>query len=304
MKLPKKLRLKKMYELKKLTERCYYVDSPSKVGIVLLDSENVLLIDAGNDKDSAKKTLRIIDSMGWRVQKILATHSHADHVGGAAYIVKKTGAAVYAKGIEKAFIEYTVLEPTYVWGGDPHSGLCNKIFLAPPCNNVSDISEIDLPDGFEILELYGHSFDQVGLLTPDGVAFIADAVVTADVINKHGVSFTFDVGGFLDTLERLKTLKADTYFLTHGEPTDDLLPLIEFNIEKVDEVCGIILEKCKVPSSFEDILKCIFDAYSRHINEMQYSIIGSSLKGYLTYLRQLGKIEPIAQNNYLLWKIV
>lgn len=44
-----------MYELVQVSERSYYIQSPSKIGLVRLDSQNVCLIDSGNDKDAGRK---------------------------------------------------------------------------------------------------------------------------------------------------------------------------------------------------------------------------------------------------------
>ena len=44
-----------MYELIQLTERTYYIKSPTNIGLFRLDEKNVCLIDSGNDKDAGRK---------------------------------------------------------------------------------------------------------------------------------------------------------------------------------------------------------------------------------------------------------
>lgn len=290
-----------MYELCKITKDCYYVDSPTKVGIVKTGDNTVLLIDGGSDKDAAKKVLKVLDSQGWTAKKVLVTHSHADHIGGLSHIVEKTGAVAFAKGAECSFVEHTFLEPLYVWGGYPHKGIRNKIFWAQP-TPVSDVSEIGLGDDYEIIDLYGHSTEQVGIITPDKTAYIGDAVSSETTLEKYGVTFLFDVKGFIDTLEKLKSVEANIFVPSHCEPTDDILPLVEKNLKKTYEVCDIVVDICSTPSDFDTILKNVFDRYSRALNENQYSIIGSSIRSYLSYLRDERRIEPIIQNNFMLWK--
>ena len=41
-----------MYELIRVSDRCYYIDSPAKVGVLELGEGQVCLIDSGNDKDA------------------------------------------------------------------------------------------------------------------------------------------------------------------------------------------------------------------------------------------------------------
>lgn len=44
-----------MYELIQISDRSYYIQSPSKIGLVKLNEKEVCLIDSGNDKDAGRK---------------------------------------------------------------------------------------------------------------------------------------------------------------------------------------------------------------------------------------------------------
>ena len=43
-----------MYELMQVSDNCYYIQSPAKIGLVKLNDKEVCLIDSGNDKDAGK----------------------------------------------------------------------------------------------------------------------------------------------------------------------------------------------------------------------------------------------------------
>jgi len=92
-----------MYELIEAGARTFYFDAPAKVGAYLLPDNGVLLIDSGSDKDAAKKILRICAEKGWTVSAILATHSHADHIGGNQVIQNKTGICQRIRGRGRPF---------------------------------------------------------------------------------------------------------------------------------------------------------------------------------------------------------
>ena len=74
-----------MYELHQVTESCYYIQSPAKIGLIKLDGNDVCLIDSGNDKETGRKIRQILDENGWRLRAIYNTHSNADHIGGNKY---------------------------------------------------------------------------------------------------------------------------------------------------------------------------------------------------------------------------
>lgn len=80
-----------MLELMQVSERCYYIQSPAKIGLVKLDDNNVCLIDSGNDKDTGRKVRRILDEHQWKLIAIYNTHSNADHIGGNKYLQSQTG---------------------------------------------------------------------------------------------------------------------------------------------------------------------------------------------------------------------
>ena len=108
-----------MYELIQVAGNSYYIQSPAKIGLVKTGEQVVCLIDSGNDKDAGKKVRKHLEANGWTLKAIYNTHSHADHIGGNKYLQAQTGCDIFAPGIERDFTEHPVLEPFYLYGGDP-----------------------------------------------------------------------------------------------------------------------------------------------------------------------------------------
>ena len=91
-----------MYELVKITDQSYYIESPAKIGVYVTGG-GVYLIDAGNDRDAGRRVRKVLDEQGWKLLGILVTHSNADHIGGCQYLQRQTGCKVFAPGIEAQF---------------------------------------------------------------------------------------------------------------------------------------------------------------------------------------------------------
>ena len=287
-------------ELIQLGEKTYYIKNPTNIGVYKIDENNVYLIDSGNDKDAGKKILKIMDAQGWNVKGIISTHSNADHIGGNKLIQDRTGCPVYAFGMEKFFTEYPIMEPSFLFSGLPIKDLRNKFLLAKE-SVVTDINH-NLPEGLEYFSLKGHFFDMIGIKTDDEVYFLADSLVSEETIKKYHLFFLYDVKEYFKTLDFLSDLNGKMYIASHCEATDNIVPIINANRDKVKEICDTIYSLCENEIIFEDILQKIFDVYGLTMNINQYVLIGSTIKSYLSYLYEEGKISFEFKENKMFWK--
>ena len=290
-----------MYELIQLSEQSYYIQCPAKIGVIKTGDEEVCLIDSGNDKDAGKKVRRILEERGWKLKAIYNTHSHADHIGGNKYLAGQTGCSIYAPAIESAIASHTILEPMFLYGANPPKALRHKFLMAQECP-AQPLSEEVLPEGWEIIPLPGHSFDMAGYRIPDGTVFLADCLSGPEALEKHPIGFLVDVGKYYETLQLVQTLEAKYFVPSHDDVTEEIAPIARLNIEKVYEISDKILEICREPVCFEQLLKKLFDIYELELSFEQYALVGSTVRSYLTWLSDNGRIKDIIDRNLLLWK--
>ena len=290
-----------MYELTQITENCSIIQSPAKIGLVRLSGQDVCLIDSGNDKDAGRKIRQILDANRWHLTAIYNTHSNADHIGGNQYLQRQTGCRVFVPGIDCAFTRYPVLEPAFLYGAFPLKELRHKFLMAQE-SDAQELTAESLPDGFEILPLPGHFFDMVGFRTPDDVVFLADCLSSRETLEKYQIGFIYDVAAYLQTLEMVKSLQAKIFVPSHAGITEEIAPLAQTNINKVLEVAERITEICREPLCFEAILKKLFDFYSLTMNFEQYVLVGSTVRSYLSWLKEQGRLQALFEENTLLWK--
>lgn len=292
-----------MYELIQVNEKTYYIDCPAKIGVYLAGDNDVYLIDSGNDKDAGRKVRQILEKNDWRLRGILNTHSNADHIGGNQYLQAQTGCRVFAGGIEAAFTSYPLLEPSFLYGAFPCKDLRHKFLLAKP-SEVTPFASPDFPQELEIIPLPGHFFDMVGFRTPDNTVFLADCLSSRETLDKYAVSFIYDVAAYLQTLAKVENMSAAMFVPAHAEAGADLRELVQYNRDKVWQVAELILAVCREPLNFEVILQRLFEAYKLAMNFEQYVLVGSTVRSYLAWLKDSGKISAEFVDNMLLWRTV
>ena len=290
-----------MYELIQVSERSYYIQSTAKIGLVRLAGQGVCLIDSGNDKDAGRKVRQLLDTNGWRLTAIYNTHSNADHIGGNKYLQGQTGCKIYAPGIDCAFTRHPVLEPSFLYGGYPCKELRHKFLMAQE-SDAQELTQESLPEGFEIIPLPGHFFDMVGFRTPDDVVYLTDCLSSRETLDKYQIGFIYDVAAYLDTLEMVKSLRAKMFVPAHAAASEDVADLAQYNIDKVLEIADKITGICQEPLCFEAILQKLFADYGLTMNFEQYALVGSTVRSYLAWLKDTGRVNALFENNMLLWQ--
>ncbi|MBR4474301.1 MAG: MBL fold metallo-hydrolase [Oscillospiraceae bacterium] len=290
-----------MFELIQISERDYYIQSPAKIGLIRLNDSDICLIDSGNDKDAGRKVRQILDANKWHLTAIYNTHSNADHIGGNQYLQRQTGCSVYAPGIDCAFTRHPILEPSFLYGAYPPKDLRHKFLMAQE-SDARELTPDVLPDGFQIIPLPGHFFDMVGFRTPDDTVFLADCLSSRQTLEKYQIGFIYDVAAYLKTLETVKTMQAKMFVPSHAPACPEIAALAQINIDKVLEIAERIVELCRQPLCFEAILQKLFAVYSLEMSFEQYVLVGSTVRSYLAWLKDTGRMNVLFEDNMLLWQ--
>ena len=239
-----------MYNLNKVGERTYYIDSPTNIGIYKLNESDICLIDSGNDKEAGRKINKILKENNFNLKYIISTHSNADHIGGNEFLQKRTDCKIISTEIENLFIKYPILEPSFLYGGYPIKSIRNKFLMAKESNPTDTIE--NLPKGLEYIKLGGHFFDMIGIKTSDNVYFLADCVFGENIIKKYHISFIYNVDEFLKTLDFVENLEGNLFIPSHAPICEDIKPLVKINRDKVHEIIKTIFTCCKSSISLSE----------------------------------------------------
>lgn len=289
-----------MYELEQTGKQSYYINCPAKIGVYKQNDSDIYLIDSGNDKEAGKKVLKFAAQNNWKIKGIINTHSNADHIGGNHYLQQQTGCPVFTHGIEIAFTNHPILEPSFLYGGYPCKELRSKFLLAKE-SVAHDITHEDFPQELEVIPLPGHFFDMIGIRTPDNTVFLADCISSKSTLEKYQVGFIYDVARYLETLDKIETLQASLFVPAHAEATTNISDLVTLNRSKVYDIANKLLEICQEPTDTESILQSLFEEYSLTMTIEQYVLVGSTIRSYLSWLKDQSRMTFSFDNNKLMW---
>lgn len=290
-----------MYELHQVSENCFYIQSPAKIGLIKLNETDVCLIDSGSDKEAGKKVRQILEANGWTLKAIYNTHSNADHIGGNKYLQSQTGCKIYVPSIESAFTKYPVLEPSFLYGGFPFKDLKHKFLMAQE-SDAEILTQDALPENISTIDLKGHFFNMLGFKHSDGVIYLADCLSSKTILDKYKITFIYDVKSYLETLEKLKQTEGRIFIPSHSDAAENIKDLAQYNIDSVNEIADFIVKLLNEQMTFERLLKTLFDYYKLQMTPEQYVLVGSTVRSYLSYLKDDGKIEFLFIENEMLWR--
>lgn len=290
--------------LRLIQGRTYYLPGPVNIGVYLYPEGGATVIDTGLDDESGRRVLKALrEADALPLKHIINTHSHADHCGGNAFLQKRTEALTWATPLEAAIITNPYLEPFYLCGGDPFSALKNKFLMAKP-SRVDRYLADENPElaPLTVVPLPGHAPGQVGVLTPDGVLFCADALFSAITLDKYYLPYFAQVRSALATLDKLAAFPADFFVPCHGELTADLGPALTANKTRLRAVSEHILTLLAAPHSREDVVALLATEKGILLSPDQYFLTTAAVAAHLAYLSEAGLVGYRFADGRLVWE--
>jgi glyoxylase-like metal-dependent hydrolase (beta-lactamase superfamily II) len=291
-------------ELKHITGNTCYIPGAVNIGVIR-NGTDCLVLDTGLDRASGKQIGRCLEENGLKAAAIINTHSHADHFGGNAVLREQTGAKVYASPLEKAIIENPYLEPFYLFSAAPLKDLATRFLMAPACPVDGTLSAGPFTAAgiqVEIIDLPGHSPGQIGIVSPDGVCFTADAYFGIPILEKYGMPYCADVTAALDSLRLLWQSKYHYYVPCHGTPAEKPTEEILRNVSVMEKTLEFVLNLLNEgPRTREEVLAALMVSGQRELNAVQYVLNHSAVTACLSHLHKIRKADYRFAEGRMLW---
>ena len=288
-----------MYELHHLRGNTYYIDGPTNCGVYKLNDKNeVVLFDCGT-ADDGPKIYETLEKNNMKVTHLIFSHCHADHSGGCHYIYEKAHCKMIASKVERGFFRDNKLDIGFLYGGYPLDEYDSKLMHIDSNDEIYALNQI--PEGIEFFHLPGHHFGMIGIKTKDDVYFVADTLGSIDLVERAHILLIYDVQGYLDSLEFVKSLEGKIVVPAHSEVTTNITPVVEFNKSNIYDIMDILLDYLKEEHNCIECTSYIFNYFELRITYNKYLLILSTIRSYLSYLSNNKKIRNYFKDNRLVF---
>ncbi|MFF3016814.1 MBL fold metallo-hydrolase [Streptomyces sp. NPDC057939] len=207
-----------------LPDRLHMLRFPIGQAYLWQDGGALTLIDAGH-VDSASSIEGAIRSLGLRperLERIVLTHCHRDHVGAAGELAARWGAEVLAHRLDAPVVrgEQPVPEPVLLDWEVPLYAHGLTVPEAPPTpvdRELEDGEVLPFGGGAVVVHSPGHTPGSIGVHLPGhGVLFTGDCVAGVGQV-MLGV-FNVDRDQAVSSFRRLAALAPTVACFGHGDP--------------------------------------------------------------------------------------
>ncbi|APU39031.1 MULTISPECIES: MBL fold metallo-hydrolase [unclassified Streptomyces] len=207
-----------------LPNRLHMLRFPIGQAYLWQDGGALTLVDAGNAGSAAEieGAIRSLGLLPERLERIVLTHCHRDHVGAAGELAARWGAVVLAHQLDAPVIrgERPVPEPVLLDWEIPlyaHGLTVPEAPATPVDREVEDGDALGFGDGAYVVHAPGHTDGSIGIHLPrHGVLFTGDCVAAVGP-PMLGV-FNVDRARAVESFRRLAELTPSVACFGHGDP--------------------------------------------------------------------------------------
>ena len=283
-------------ELRHVYGRTYAaVGATALMPVYKLTDTDIVLMDTGYARLDRSALVNLIEGNGFRLRGIICSHAHFDHTGNVRYLQQRYGCQAAAQIIEAGIsVNPDAYRANYValTYGKSREDLLEECF---PAGVIipADAGHLDFCGArFGILQLPGHSAGHIGVVTPDGVAYLGDCLIDEEQIAAAKLPTSMFIARDLESKESLRNLRRPAYIIAHKQVLTDIGPLIDRNIAFIHDKGRELMEDLEDGMSFDQWIYAFCQRENvRTRNEFKFSIVERNFANFVDWLTDEGKVE-------------
>ena len=282
-------------ELRHVYGRTYAaVGATALMPVYKLAERDIVLMDTGYARLDRSALTNLIEGNGFRLRGIICSHAHFDHTGNVRYLQQRYGCQAAAQIIEAGIsVNPDAYRANYValTYGKSREYLLEECF---PADVIipADAEHLDFCGArFGILQLPGHSAGHIGVVTPDGAAYLGDCLLDEEQIAAAKLPTSMFIARDLESKESLRNLRCPAYIIAHKQVLTDIGPLIDRNIGFIHAKGRELLEDLEDGMSFDQWIYAFCQRENvRTRNEFKFSIVERNFSNFTAWLTDTGRV--------------
>lgn len=289
-------------KLFKVKDNTYCIDvGDTYIPLYKINEKDIILLDSGHILER-KIIESVIEENGFNLKGIISSHGHPDHVGNNQYFKKKYNCLIAAPmyealicssaiNLKAYFNDITVTEIKEQYGFMLFE---TDVYITDKQNEISFCGA-----EFKIVHTPGHSPAHLCITTPDEVGYVADALVSYEIIETAKIPFDFVFLEDLISKDKLLSYDCDKYIIAHKGIYDDITNLIAdniaFYIHRTEKTYEIIDGRM----TMDEIVNVASQSFDVNVNNLyKYDMIRRMLQCHVDYLYETGKLRLLMDDGF------
>lgn len=260
-----------------------------RIPLYMPDRSRAVMMDSGLKSDRAE-LFALLEREHIRISALLTTHIHLDHTGNHSAFKDRYGCTVYMTPYASLVSE----DP-----GNPifslfETGILRDRFSLCKADEIIPAGADIIPvDGahFRVLPLPGHAVEQIGLVTPDGVAYLSDALLSKHVVTALHLPCYTCCRQFIQTAETLRTLRFERCILAHNGVYGEIGSLIGQNIAALQNQLDLVVSFADSRTTLDRLCVAVMEHFGMDLDDLNRAVAAKrNIWVLVEYLVETGRL--------------
>ncbi len=259
------------------------------------------MIDSGLKNPDRYGILGVLEQENIRISALLTSHFHRDHIGNHRIIKERYHCGVYMTPFTSS-----ICNDPQTCGSFESSMLA--ILRGGPVNFTSDNTLFD-PGAqklnaagytFGLIPLPGHAQEHTGFVTPDGVAYLGDTILSRDILHAVRIPYCTFCKEDLESKASARELPYNCYILAHNCTCSSIRELAQENIDNMHEKIDMVERFTSSYITLEDLAAKVM-AHTGTDTDSLIKVLGGkrNVQVLVEYLQETGRLDIRAKDGYI-----
>lgn len=274
------------------------VTSGCRIPLYKINETDAIMIDSGYKSDW-DGILSLLQEENLNITSLLISHVHPDHIGNNVNLRNQFGTKIYTSLFTAAVYANPLNTMTLTSGNITYRTLASTRSFYLPDEIIDWTASSVTVDGvtFSILQLPGHCAEQMGFVTPDNVAYVADQLLSLQLIENLSIPYFTSPEQNLESIDKLLETNYDKYILAHNEVVDDIRKLAEINRNNIFEKTEFIEQLVEGKVTKTELVAIFLKKTGKELDSFRkVNGITHNLTAIVAYLVDQGRLIETTSN--------